>query len=64
MTQADEVRGHIGLTGQYAALDDYLTGRANLIMMGQLLARPAATARQRAMSCWSDSISPARRAAR
>jgi daunorubicin resistance ABC transporter ATP-binding subunit len=34
--QAAEVRHHIGLTGQYAALDDYLTGRANLIMIGQL----------------------------
>ncbi len=36
VTQAAEVRTHIGLTGQYAALDDYLTGRANLIMIGQL----------------------------
>jgi daunorubicin resistance ABC transporter ATP-binding subunit len=36
VTQAAEVRKHIGLTGQYAALDDYLTGRANLIMIGQL----------------------------
>ncbi len=36
MTQASEVRRHIGLTGQYAALDEYLTGRANLIMIGQL----------------------------
>jgi ABC-2 type transport system ATP-binding protein len=30
------VRRQIGLTGQYAALDDYLTGRANLIMIGEL----------------------------
>jgi ABC-2 type transport system ATP-binding protein len=30
------VRDHIGLTGQYAALDDYLSGRANLIMIGRL----------------------------
>ena len=34
--QAAEVRSRIGLTGQYAALDDYLTGRANLVMIGQL----------------------------
>src|SRR5436190_15092454 len=34
--QAGEVRRRIGLTGQYAALDDYLTGRANLVMIGQL----------------------------
>jgi ABC-2 type transport system ATP-binding protein len=33
---APEVRRRIGLTGQYAALDECLTGRANLIMVGQL----------------------------
>jgi daunorubicin resistance ABC transporter ATP-binding subunit len=40
--QAADVRSRIGLTGQYAALDDYLTGRANLVMIGQLsrLRRP------------------------
>ncbi|HUD37483.1 MAG TPA: ATP-binding cassette domain-containing protein [Streptosporangiaceae bacterium] len=36
LTQPDQVRRRIGLTGQYAALDEYLTGRANLIMIGQL----------------------------
>jgi ABC-2 type transport system ATP-binding protein len=36
LTQAGQVRRRIGLTGQYAALDEYLTGRANLIMIGQL----------------------------
>jgi ABC-2 type transport system ATP-binding protein len=36
VTQAGEVRRHIALTGQYAALDNYLTGRANLVMIGQL----------------------------
>ena len=36
VTEAAEVRRRIGLTGQYAALDEYLTGRANLIMIGQL----------------------------
>ncbi len=35
-TQADEVRHSIGLTGQYAAVDEYLTGRENLVMMGRL----------------------------
>lgn len=34
--QANEVRHTIGLTGQYAAIDDYLTGRQNLVMMGRL----------------------------
>lgn len=34
--QADEVRSKIGLTGQYAAVDEYLTGEENLQMMGRL----------------------------
>ena len=46
--QAAEVRHHIGLTGQYAALDDYLTGRANLIMIGQLGRLGRSQARRRA----------------
>lgn len=33
---ADEVRGVIGLTGQSAAVDELLTGRENLVMMGRL----------------------------
>jgi len=48
VAQAGEVRTHIGLTGQYAALDDYLTGRANLIMIGQLGRLSRRQARQRA----------------
>jgi ABC-2 type transport system ATP-binding protein len=36
ITEAAQVRRHIGLTGQYSALDEYLTGRANLVMIGQL----------------------------
>src|SRR5690242_4233434 len=46
--EAAEVRRQIGLTGQYAALDEYLTGRANLIMIGQLSRLTAAAARRRA----------------
>lgn len=34
--EADVVRTKIGLTGQYAAVDEYLTGRENLMMMGRL----------------------------
>jgi len=34
--QADRVRATIGLTGQYAAVDEYLTGRENLEMVGRL----------------------------
>lgn len=32
----DKVRSLIGLTGQYAALDEYLTGKENLQMIGRL----------------------------
>jgi ABC-2 type transport system ATP-binding protein len=34
--EADKVRSLIGLTGQYAALDEYLTGKENLQMIGRL----------------------------
>jgi len=34
--QPDNVRASIGLTGQYAAVDEYLNGRENLEMMGRL----------------------------
>lgn len=34
--EADKVRRFIGLTGQYAALDEYLTGKENLEMIGRL----------------------------
>ena len=45
--QPDEVRALIGLTGQYAAVDEKLTGRENLTMVGRLLgfAKPDAIAR-------------------
>jgi ABC-2 type transport system ATP-binding protein len=42
------VRRSISLTGQYAAVDDVLTGRENLQMMARLLHLPRAAARQRA----------------
>jgi ABC-2 type transport system ATP-binding protein len=32
----NQVRGLIGLSGQYAAVDEYLTGRENLQMVGEL----------------------------
>src|SRR4029079_19221229 len=34
-TAPDKVRAVIGLTGQAAAVDELLTGRENLVMMGQ-----------------------------
>jgi len=48
LAQAAAVRRTIGLTGQYAALDEYLTGRSNLIMIGQLSRLTARAARRRA----------------
>jgi ABC-type multidrug transport system ATPase subunit len=48
ITQAPKVREQIGLTGQYAALDNYLTGRANLIMVGELSRLPRREAKRRA----------------
>ena len=47
-TEASQVRREIGLTGQYAALDESLTGRANLIMVGQLCRMSKKQAKHRA----------------
>lgn len=37
LKKPQEVKKHIALTGQYAAVDDVLTGRENLEMIGKLL---------------------------
>jgi ABC-2 type transport system ATP-binding protein len=42
------VRRRIGLSGQYAAVDPFLTGRENLIMIGRLYGLPRRQARRRA----------------
>ena len=47
LRQADEVRGVIGLTGQSAAVDEMLTGRENLVMMGRLYHLTKASAKAR-----------------
>jgi len=46
--QGDAVRRVIGLTGQYAALDEALTGRENLVLIGRLLGLRAPEAKRRA----------------
>jgi ABC-2 type transport system ATP-binding protein len=46
--QAREVRRRIGLAGQYAAVDELLTGRENLILIGTLLHLGRVPARARA----------------
>ncbi len=45
--QADQLRAVIGLSGQYAAVDENLTGRENLVMFGRLYQLAAADARRR-----------------
>jgi ABC-2 type transport system ATP-binding protein len=49
VTEADTVRGLISLTGQLASVDEDLTGRENLVLLGRLLGYPRARARARAM---------------
>ena len=46
--EPEEVRRSIGLTGQYAAVNEYLTGRENLIMFGSLYHLPSAYVKKRA----------------
>jgi ABC-2 type transport system ATP-binding protein len=47
VADAARVRARIGLTGQYATVDDLLTARANLEMIGLLYHLPRAAARKR-----------------
>jgi oleandomycin transport system ATP-binding protein len=48
LRDAHQVRQLIGLTGQYASVDEGLSGTNNLIMIGRLLGLPRADARARA----------------
>jgi len=48
VTEAAAVRARIGLSGQYASVDDCLTGRANLVMIARLSRLPRREARNRA----------------
>lgn len=45
----NEVRRSIGLSGQFAAVDEYLTGRENLQMVGQLYQMSGRDAKKRAV---------------
>lgn len=47
-TESDKVRTVIGLTGQSAAVDELLTGRENLVMMGRLYRLTKESAEDRA----------------
>ena len=46
--QAHQARQLIGLTGQFAAVDEMLTGTENLLLIGRLLGIPRPAAKQRA----------------
>ena len=48
VSQSQEVRRAIGLSGQYAAVDENLTGWENLYMFGRLYEMPKAEAKKRA----------------
>lgn len=62
--EACDVRASIGLTGQFAAVDPYLTGEENLLMLGRLYRLSHADARGRTRELLSSSIWSRPRAAR
>jgi oleandomycin transport system ATP-binding protein len=64
--EAEQVRQVIGLTGQYASVDDDLTGRQNLELFGTLLDLGRAGARRRATELleWFDLTDAADRMAK
>ncbi|HTU97642.1 MAG TPA: ATP-binding cassette domain-containing protein [Solirubrobacteraceae bacterium] len=66
ISQAADVRRAVGLTGQYASVDEALTGRQNLVMIGQLLDLSGRAAKTRAaeLLAWFDLTDAADRPAR
>uniref|UniRef100_J1ZZE9 ABC-type xenobiotic transporter n=1 Tax=Streptomyces auratus AGR0001 TaxID=1160718 RepID=J1ZZE9_9ACTN len=48
LAHPDKVRRSIGLSGQFAAVDEYLTGRENLTMVGRLYQMSGRDAKRRA----------------
>jgi oleandomycin transport system ATP-binding protein len=64
--QPNEVRASIGLTGQFASVDEDLTGTQNLVMIGQLLDLSKRAARQRAaeLLAWFDLTEAANKVAK
>ncbi len=63
---AEKVRRSIGLTGQYASVDEDLTGRQNLVLFGSLLdlRGPQARARAAELLAWFDLTEAADRTAK
>jgi oleandomycin transport system ATP-binding protein len=64
--EAERVRQNVGLTGQYASVDEDLTGTENLVLIGQLLDLPTRAARSRARELldWFDLAEAANRPAK
>jgi oleandomycin transport system ATP-binding protein len=52
--QPHRVRQLIGLTGQYASVDESLTGTENLVLIARLLGQPRAQAKRRAGALLAD----------
>src|SRR5207244_3496322 len=52
--EAHQVRQLIGLTGQYASVDEALTGLENLVLIGRLLGIPRSQAKARARELLAD----------
>src|SRR3989440_11510936 len=52
--QAHQVRRLVGLTGQYASVDETLTGAENLTLIGRLLGQPRTVAKRRARELLAD----------
>ncbi|MEU7753450.1 ATP-binding cassette domain-containing protein [Micromonospora sp. NPDC049171] len=48
VTEADKVRSRVSLTGQYASVDEDLTGTENLVLLARLLGLRKPAARERA----------------
>jgi ABC-type multidrug transport system ATPase subunit len=60
VSEAAAVRASVSLTGQLASVDEDLTGRENLILLGRLLGLKRQDAKSRATSCWRRSACPRR----
>ena len=57
---AGKVRGIIGLTGQYASVDEDMSGRRNLVMIGRLLGYSREQSRARAVELLLECETPLR----
>ena len=51
MSEADAIRARVAVTGQFASLDDDLTGYENLIVFGRLHGLSRAASSSEPMTC-------------